>query len=388
MIDRTSSRRYGADEALEVCGAPSAAGPLVDLVLCFRSQARRVLVIAPVAATAGEVADAAARAVLAPSMYRAHRWTLELGGRMLSSKESLRAAGLADGAEVYLRGVAGLKSQAGIGLEAPRQEAAPLEEQLRGASHPRAPSDPARADAVDCTVFAPPRTSPGETVLIQVFAHCPELAEQAEGLARDFDDQARRRGTTSLETEIARGSRIDFELRMRNAEVLDPVLHLVWRGRTQSVEFEVDIPENITRRRITGRVLVSQGSVPVGRVSFVVDLARQAPARAATPEPLGEARRYRTAFISYASKDRPEVLRRVQMLEPLQIEFFQDVLNLRAGERWQQSLYRHIDRADVFFLFWSIQGLPRPRARQRVRKRCPEHPPEVWTVGRPARHNR
>jgi len=35
------------------------------------------------------------------------------------------------------------------------------------------------------------------------------------------------------------------------------------------------------------------------------------------------------------------------------IEVFQDVLSLNPGDRWEQELYREIDRADVFFLFWS-----------------------------------
>jgi hypothetical protein len=71
------------------------------------------------------------------------------------------------------------------------------------------------------------------------------------------------------------------------------------------------------------------------------------------PKPTGEARRYSRAFISYASKDRAEVLRRVQMLKSVGIDFFQDVLNLEPGDRWAQELYKHIDESDVLFLFWS-----------------------------------
>jgi hypothetical protein len=65
------------------------------------------------------------------------------------------------------------------------------------------------------------------------------------------------------------------------------------------------------------------------------------------------ARRYRKAFISYASKDRNRVLARVQMLKPLGVEYFQDVMHLSPGDRWAKQLYRHIDDCDVFYLFWS-----------------------------------
>ena len=63
--------------------------------------------------------------------------------------------------------------------------------------------------------------------------------------------------------------------------------------------------------------------------------------------------RYKWAFISYASADRNEVLKRTQMLAVNGIEFFQDILRLDPGERWERRLYREIDRSDVFYLFWS-----------------------------------
>ena len=67
----------------------------------------------------------------------------------------------------------------------------------------------------------------------------------------------------------------------------------------------------------------------------------------------GEAKVYKKAFISYASTDRNEVLNRVQMLSLLHINFFQDLLSLEPGQRWEQEIYHHIDESDVFFLFWS-----------------------------------
>jgi hypothetical protein len=63
--------------------------------------------------------------------------------------------------------------------------------------------------------------------------------------------------------------------------------------------------------------------------------------------------RYTQAFVSYASQDRPKVLPRVQMLGTVGIHFFQDVLDLDPGDRWEQKLYTHIDRCDLFLLFWS-----------------------------------
>ena len=106
---------------------------------------------------------------------------------------------------------------------------------------------------------------------------------------------------------------------------------------------------------INGIVIVSMDSVPVGQIMFRVTVTTITQVQ--TPSqllPVGEmARHYFKAFVSYASEDRAEVVKRVQML-PLQgITFFQDLLDLSPGDRWEKELYRRIDESDLFLLFWS-----------------------------------
>ena len=50
------------------------------------------------------------------------------------------------------------------------------------------------------------------------------------------------------------------------------------------------------------------------------------------------------------------MLRRVQMLKLLKINYFQDLLDLEPGIRWERELYKRIDTADVFYLFWSTSA--------------------------------
>ena len=61
------------------------------------------------------------------------------------------------------------------------------------------------------------------------------------------------------------------------------------------------------------------------------------------------AHRYSLVFISYATPDRAEVLKRVQMLKMMKIKFFQDLLDFEPGARWEMGLFRHIDECDLFF---------------------------------------
>ncbi len=215
-------------------------------------------------------------------------------------------------------------------------------------------ADAPRLDDVQCTIFAPPSASPGTTILVQMFAHLPEEADDARAIATELDAQARRRAFRSLNALVPVGARLQCELLIPGLEIDDPVASLIWQGRTEAVQFGVWIPSAAPVDTVIGTVSISRDGVPLGHVKF--KLAIEAAAGAAA-EPQGvEARRYRSAFVSYASPDRDEVLRRVQMLPITGLEYFQDVLELEPGEIWSSRLERAIRDADVFLLFWSSRA--------------------------------
>lgn len=211
----------------------------------------------------------------------------------------------------------------------------------------------ANRDIVDCTVFAPPEAVPGESLLVQVFAHLAKQVKQVNAAAVEFDPETQRRGYTSLGTEIAFGSMLTFELCAGNLVVPDPVLTLRWNGRPDSVQFEVMVPAKNPVKSVVAKLLVRQNDTPIGRVLFKIMITPAATETSNNLMPVGEALRFKHAFISYASEDRDEVLRRIQMLSTVGICFFHDLLNLDPGQRWAQQLFKHIDSSDVLFLFWS-----------------------------------
>lgn len=256
------------------------------------------------------------------------------------------------------------------------------------------PSQPADDDAptggiqLDSTVFAPSAVAPGESFLVQVFAHQPDQADAVLALAREFDADAVRRGFTSLSSMIVVGQRLMFSLTLPGLVIDNPVQFLVWMGRPQSVQFGVTVPEEYRHRSVIGTVTISLESVPIGHVKFKVAVRTDGESDESTSvQPVaGGLHRYRKAFISYASFDRSEVLKRVQMLARMEIEYFQDVLALEPGERWERSLYRHIDECDLFLLFWSNAAKASPWVIREVRyavsrKRGDDDaPPEILPV--------
>jgi hypothetical protein len=200
------------------------------------------------------------------------------------------------------------------------------------------------ANSVDCAVFAPEKVSPGECVLLQVFAFLTGAEAEAQALAKEFDATAVRRGLTTLEVALEAGQVLTFHLQVRGAEVSEPVRKMTWRQKTAAVQFVVSIPEDRMPGPLIGTLIVSAEGVPVGRIDFRLTVTDGT-----------ESSRFRRAFTSYASRDRAEVVRRVQMLRrPLtDVEVFQDVLNLEPGEEFAPVLFQRIDECDLFLLFWS-----------------------------------
>jgi hypothetical protein len=207
---------------------------------------------------------------------------------------------------------------------------------------------------VQCTVFAPPAVVAGKRAMVQVFVHVPADAGRVKALAAEYDDNSKARGSKALDRDVQRGTELVIALSVPGIEIDEPIQALVWRGQPDAVQFVLVVPAALAGTDLVGTVYVSQDRLPFGHVKFTLRCrcAEDRPAQDSTSPQYGWTR-YAQAFISYASPDRAEVLKRVQMLARCRIDFFQDLLTLEPGERWQRALYKMIDRSDVVFLFWS-----------------------------------
>jgi hypothetical protein len=215
-----------------------------------------------------------------------------------------------------------------------------------------APSTDPVGDMVECSVFGPPAAPPGKTILIQVFLHLTNQAERASFLASTMDASAKLKATKSLDLPIKRGARVEIAFAANGLEVDDPVQSVVWRGEPTYCQFLATIPAGTSGQGFFPVVRLSIDGKLVGPIKF--RLSSDAAASQPASEQLGDhAEPYKYAFVSYATKDRKEVLKRLQMLEVMKTKFFQDILSIEAGDRWKKKLYENIDRCDLFLLFWS-----------------------------------
>lgn len=244
---------------------------------------------------------------------------------------------------------------------------------------PDKPSSPVK-DEINCTVYSASEIHPGDPLFVQVFAHLPTKGDEVADMALQFDQEALPRGTTSLESTVKQGSIIGFHLETDSKVAIDePFKKLRWVGLTDAVQFCITFPDTHRPGGFVGKIVVTYEGVPMGHILFKIKVlepttsifknftsslmgvkaffSKSRKLKKWTPShPQGHLKPYKYAFISYASQDRNEVLRRVQMLGLTGIKYFQDILCLDPGVRWEKELYRHIDRSDVFFLFWSASA--------------------------------
>ncbi len=193
--------------------------------------------------------------------------------------------------------------------------------------------------------------------LVQVCVYPETDLQTVEADAVATDPLAQRLRGQVLGIDLALNARLSFALLVDPPlDVSPPVASLIWRGRSVSVTFAVKIPRVDRRVRALGTVEVRlDGSAfPIGVIHFRLELVPNGTRTLSVAQHTGElARVTDSVFVSYASEDRAEVLRRVQGLKALGIQFFQDIMSLSPGQAWAEEFQNAIDRSDVFLLCWS-----------------------------------
>jgi TIR domain-containing protein len=215
------------------------------------------------------------------------------------------------------------------------------------------------ADNVNVAVFAPSEAQPADDICVQVLLHTLPQAEQAERQATDMDPEAQKLASITLVVPLKQGDKVKITIDPAQGEIAERTQMLEWTGGIAHSLFFMKLPDaaKLGRVPLEGVALLPKAfifvnGVPAGFVRFKIVIKFKTAAK--IPLPLNEtARRYRRAFLSYASEDRVHVLRSAQFLKAMNIEYFQDLLDLEPGQRWERHLYEQIDDCDLFLLFWS-----------------------------------
>lgn len=206
---------------------------------------------------------------------------------------------------------------------------------------------------VRTSVYCPETLAKGRWFTMQVWLHFPEQGEEVRALALEsgHGQQAGRKAGL----KIAPGALAGFSL---IPEVLhtkrglfgqrQPVhRYAQWNEEATNVEFPVCCPKSHRDEVLHETIEISLEGIPIG--SCTVKLAFDRKGEMET-----EFSKIQTAFASYSSRDREQVIGRLQILAAtVGVEPFFDVDSLRMGEDWEQRLKREVPTKDRFLLFWS-----------------------------------
>jgi len=211
------------------------------------------------------------------------------------------------------------------------------------------PTAPRLEDASYFSVLAPLRSQRAAWFIVELWCHeeTPDVFVRQQ--SRQFGWQPPRSfGPVAVEL----GAAIGIELRLPGFEIQERRGVLRWQGKMGVIGFAVRSMQTTLEGTHLGSAHISIEDIPIARVYFQVELGSS---ETRPSDCTANVLKIDSAFASYSSEDRGQVLGRIQGMQKIlpNLDVFLDVISLRSGDRWEQSITDEIGRRDAFFLFWS-----------------------------------
>ena len=207
-------------------------------------------------------------------------------------------------------------------------------------------------DRVHFTATAPPSVAPGTDFLLQVWGHLEDQRREVLRRARRLA-KGRRIGEKGP-LALPRGTVLRVCLNpIEGLDAREPEDIIYWHGEIGNATFRVSVAATAPPGPRLGTITFYVANLAVGTLHFTLTVGSEAARSDHLPS---QFKRYRTAFASYASDNRDDVLRIIQGLQKgmPDLRVFLDVTTLRSGARWADEIQRVIPMQDVFYLFWSL----------------------------------
>ena len=205
-------------------------------------------------------------------------------------------------------------------------------------------------ERVEFATFAPYRITPNCRFVLDVWAYLPHQYNCITAIA-----QKHGRVNLGLKTgvPVPRGVILTIMINIEGFDVQDPIDTMVFESVPTNASFIIKVPADCTTGEYPGKAVVNYQGVTIAKIVFLIYIDTN------------EARNYvdhslktlypKSAFASYASENRGEVLSRIQGMKKVapELDIFIDIFSLRSGQNWQEKLEQHVPTKDTFYLFWS-----------------------------------
>ncbi len=215
-------------------------------------------------------------------------------------------------------------------------------------------------DEVHLGASAPPAVSPSEGFVARFAAYTEAYRSEIHRIVQLEAPSSQSR----LDLDTCRwhpGTRVTVRLEATDATVVHPVETFYWNGNWQIVRFDVEVHEQVVTKTLILKFDIAVEGLPILSLRPEIEVLEAGrDGKVTVRSSFVEKAAPRSAFASYAGRDRREVLGRVRSLQIFTgIDVFLDCLSLRPGEEWKPQLRDEIRRRDIFWLFWSRSAMPR-----------------------------
>jgi TIR domain len=152
-----------------------------------------------------------------------------------------------------------------------------------------------------------------------------------------------------------RNTKVEIRLEVDGAKISNPLQSFLWNGTWNILRFDVKVNDDFDAQVLILKFDVAIEGLPIISIRPEIEVQTQGKAGiVASKESLIELQAPTSAFASYSTSDRQEVMSRVRSLQIFTgIDVFLDCLSLQPGDEWKPKLEREIRDRDVFWLFWS-----------------------------------
>jgi hypothetical protein len=210
----------------------------------------------------------------------------------------------------------------------------------------------AASDPVHFSVTAPQRLAPGKCYVLDVWVHLASQRDEVLSRARFEYGSDKLRMKSKSGERISRGTRLTIQLSLPSIMPTEAEDACVWEGEIANVTFPLAVPDSAASGQQPGTASVYAAGLLLAKIHFVVEIGAEIAAAGPAAQRQEEVR---SAFASYATEDRADVLARIQGIQKARpdLDIFLDVVSLRSGQVWFDRIREEIQRRDVFYLFWS-----------------------------------
>lgn len=209
-----------------------------------------------------------------------------------------------------------------------------------------------KKDLINFSVYSPKKFKVNSPIILDVWAYLNSDISKVKRMAKDLG-RAKSIGTKTG-VVITQGSLLQIKLNIPYLQIEDPIDYITWNGVPANASFIIRYPKDTDFGYYSGTAIVSCDGISISKISFNLSIEKGSSKNSTSLT--FNSHLHEKAFVSYATKDKEEVLSRVQGMKKVapDLDVFMDSFSLKSGEDWMEKLEENIAKRDVFYLFWSI----------------------------------